>query len=94
MNKYELAVVLKTSEDDSHKEELEKVQSLITRFDGVVDKVDEWGKRRLAYEINKINEGYYSFITFLAEAEVPKEIESRLRIAENVLRYLIIRVDY
>lgn len=93
MNKYELAVVLKSSEDENYKEELEKIQSLITRFDGVIDKVDEWGKRRLAYEINKHNEGFYCFITFLSEPGVPKEVESRLRITENVLRYLVIRVD-
>jgi small subunit ribosomal protein S6 len=94
VRKYELALVFKPLDDEAYKEELEKVQALLTRFGASVDKVDEWGKRRLAYEIQKINEGIYCFITFLAEAEVPVEIESRLRIAENVLRYLIIRADY
>jgi small subunit ribosomal protein S6 len=92
--KYELALVVKPVEEDVYKEELEKVQALIARFGGTTDKVDEWGKRRLAYEIRKLTEGYYCFMTFLAEANAPKEIESRLRIAENVLRYLIIKVDY
>lgn len=94
MNKYELAVIIKLNiGDEAVKEQLEKIQELVTRFDGTIDKIDEWGKRRLAYEIQKLNEGFYCFITFLADANAPKEIESRLRINENVLRYLIIRVD-
>jgi len=91
--KYELAVVLKPTDEESYKAELDKVQALITRFGGVVEKCDEWGKRRLAYEIRKLNEGYYCFITFLSEPDAPKEIENRLRIAENVLRYLIIKEE-
>jgi len=94
VNKYELAVVFKTTEADTYKDEIEKVQALITRFGGTTDKVDEWGKRRLAYEIRKLTEGYYCFITFFADAAAPKEIESRLRITENILRYLIIKIDY
>lgn len=66
------------------------VNALIERFGGTVDKVDDWGKRRLAYEINKVNEGFYSFISFTADTTAPAEIESRMRIKENVLRYLII----
>ena len=94
MNKYELAVVLSTKLDDEAKQaEFAKVTDLITRFGGVIEKVDDWGKRRLAYEIKKETEGFYSFITFDAEPTAPVEIESRVRIMENVLRYLIIRKD-
>lgn len=94
MNKYELAVVLKpTVSDEGAKETFAKINELIERFGGTVDKVDDWGKRRLAYEIEKFNEGYYNFITFMAESNAPKEIEARLRIEEDVLRYLIIRLD-
>ncbi|MDR3091771.1 MAG: 30S ribosomal protein S6 [Clostridiales bacterium] len=93
MNKYEMALVLKPIEEAAAKEEFEKISGIITRFEGSIDKVDEWGKRRLAYEIDKLNEGVYYFVTFLAEPSAPKEIESRVRIRENVLRYLIIRVD-
>ena len=82
-----------TLEEDALKEELGKVQDLIARFGGTVEKVDEWGKRRLAYEIKYISEGYYDFITFSAESGAPAELESRMRIMENVLRYLIIRID-
>ena len=94
MTKYELAIVFRPSEDEgSFKNELEKTEALIARFGGTVDKVDLWGKRRLAYEIQKLYEGYYAFITFVAEPQTPAEIESRLRIDENVLRYLIIKVE-
>ncbi|MDR1539263.1 MAG: 30S ribosomal protein S6 [Clostridiales bacterium] len=94
MNKYELGVIIKPNlEEEAQKAELEKVQALITRFGGAIEKVDEWGKRRLAYEIEKLTEGFYTFITFTADSKAPSEIESRIRIVENVIRYLIIRLD-
>lgn len=94
MNKYELAVILNpTLDEEALKAEYEAIQALIERFDGVVDKVDDWGKRRLAYEINKVNDGFYSFYTFNANANAPSEIERRMRIRENILRYLVIRLE-
>lgn len=94
MNKYELALVLSSKLDDEAKQaEFNKVTELLTRFGATIDKVDDWGKRRLAYEIKKETEGFYSFITFDAEPTVPVEIESRIRIMEGVLRYLIVRKD-
>ena len=94
MNKYELAVVLRPDLDEEAKAaEMQKIQDLIARFEGTVTKVDDWGKRKLAYEIAKVNEGFYSFTTFEAPAAAPAEIEARMRIMENVLRYLIIRKD-
>ena len=87
MNKYELAVIVKpTLDEDALKAEFESVQELITKFGGTIEKVDEWGKRRLAYEIKKFNEGFYNFITFSSDSETPNEIERRMRIKENVLR--------
>ncbi len=94
MNKYELAVVLSPLLDEENlKLELEKVQALVTRFEGTIEKVDSWGKRRLSYPIKKQNEGFYYFISFQAAGTTPAEIESRIRIMENVYRYLIIRTD-
>ena len=94
MNKYELALVLSPAiDDEARAAEFKKAQDLIERFGGKVEKVDDWGKRRLAYEIQKLNEGFYSFTTFEAPATAPAEMESRLRIMENVLRYLITRKD-
>ena len=94
MNKYELALVLSPTLDEEAKAaEVAKIQALLERFGAKIEKVDEWGKRKLAYEIKKVNEGFFSFTTFEAPATAPAEIESRVRIMENVLRYLIIRKD-
>ena len=94
MNKYELALVLNpTMEEEARNAEMTRIQEMIARFDGTVEKVDDWGKRTLAYPIQKLNEGYYSFTAFTAPATTPAELESRLRIMENVLRYLIVRAD-
>lgn len=92
MNKYELAVVVSAKlEDDARADVMEKVKALVTRFGGVVTDVDEWGKRRLAYEIQKMKEAYYYFIHFESDASVPGEVEQRIRIMDNVLRYLCVK---
>ena len=94
MNKYELAVVVSAKiEDDARTEVVEKVKALVERFGGQITEVDEWGKRRLAYEIQKMKEGYYYFVRFEADSTVPAEIESRLRIMDNVLRFLCVRQE-
>ncbi|MGL5436776.1 MAG: 30S ribosomal protein S6 [Lachnospiraceae bacterium] len=95
MNKYELAVVLSAKlEDDERAAALEKVQGYITRFEGTVTNVDDWGKKRLAYEIQKMKEGFYYFINFESEnAECPNEVESHIRIMEPVIRYLCVKQD-
>ena len=88
MNKYELAVVVSAKiEDDERAQVIEKVKALVERFGGKISDVDEWGKKRLAYEIQKMKEAYYYFIHFESEADVPGEIEQRIRIMDNVLRY-------
>ena len=94
MSKYELAVVVSAKlEDDARAEVIEKVKALITRFDGNITDVDEWGKRRLAYEIQKMKEAYYYFIHFESETTAPAEIESRIRIMDGVIRYLCVKQE-
>ena len=94
MNKYELAVVLTTKiEDDERAATIEKIKGYIERFGGTVTNVDEWGKKRLAYEIQKMKEGYYYFIAFESNSNCPNELESHVRIMENVIRYLCIRQE-
>lgn len=94
MNKYELAVVVNAKiEDDARADVIEKVKALITRFGGNVTDIDEWGKKRLAYEIQKMKEAYYYFIHFEAKSDVPDEIEQRIRIMDNVIRYLCVRQE-
>lgn len=94
MRNYELSVVLfSTLSEEEKVATLEKVKELITRFGGEITNVDDWGKRKLAYEIEKQREGFYYFIQFKAEATAPAEIESRVRIMEQVLRYLIVSLE-
>lgn len=94
MNKYELAIVVTAKiEDEQRAEVVEKCKALIERFGGVVTGVDDWGRKRLAYEVQKMREAYYYFISFDAESSVPAEIESRVRIMDNVIRYLVVRQD-
>lgn len=94
MNKYELVLVVSAKiEDEARAAVVEQAKGIVTRFGGVITNVEEQGKKRLAYEIQKMKEGYYYFIQFDAESTVPAEIESRVRIMENVLRFLCVRQD-
>ena len=94
MNKYELAVVVSAKiEDDARAEVVDKCKALIERFGGQITNVDDWGKKKLAYEIDKMNEAFYYFIQFDAEGTVPAELESRVRILDKVIRYLCVRRD-
>ena len=91
MNKYELTVVVNAKiEDDVRVATVEKVKEYVARYGGTVTNVDEWGKKRLAYEIQKMKEGFYYFIQFEADATAPAEIERHVRIMENVIRYLCV----
>lgn len=94
MNKYELAVVVSAKlEDEERAAVIEKVKGYITRFNGTVTNVDEWGKKRLAYEIQKMREAYYYFIQFESDSECPNEVERHIRIMEPVIRYLCIKQE-
>lgn len=92
MNKYELALVVNAKiEDEARAAVVEKAKGYITRYNGNITEVEEWGKKRLAYEIQKMREGYYYFIQFEAEADAPAQIEENVRIMDNVLRFLCVR---
>lgn len=94
MNKYELCVVYNpTLEEEAYANAQAGVQAVIERFGGKVENVDDWGKKRLAYEIQKLREGVYNFVTFTGEPSTPIEVEKRMRIMDNVLRYLIVKVE-
>ena len=94
MNKYELAVVLNVKlEDEERAAAIEKITNYITRFGGTVTNIDEWGKKRLAYEIQKMKEGFYYFIQFDGDSTTPNELESRIRIMEPVIRYLCVKAE-
>lgn len=94
MNSYELALVLNAKiEDDQRAATLDKVKSVLERFGAEIKDIDEWGRKKLAYEIQKMSEGFYYFIHFDAEPTAPAEIESRIRIMDNVLRFLCVSYD-
>lgn len=94
MSKYELCVVLNAKiEDDDRAAIIERIKNYVDRFGGTVTDVDEWGKKRLAYEIQKMREGFYYFVHFDAEPTAPIEIENRVRIMDNVLRYLCVKAE-
>ena len=78
---------------NGHLYHIEKAKEIITRFGGVVTEVEDGGKKRLAYEIQKMREGFYYFIQFDAPATCPAEVEKRVRILDNVIRYLCVRKD-
>ena len=92
MSKYELTFVVNAKiEDDERAAVVDKCKALIERFGGTITNVDEWGRRRLAYEIQKMKEGFYYIVQFDAPTTAPAEIESRIRIMDNVMRYLVVK---
>ena len=70
----------------------EKIKTLI-ETSATMEKIDVWGRRRLAYEINKQKEGFYVLVQFIAEPDFPHELERVLKITEGVMRFLVIRLD-
>jgi len=93
MNKYELMFIIDPIlEDDKKEAAIEAVKEIIAA-DGEVTSVDVWGIRKLAYPIQKKNEGYYVAMTFNAKPELPKELDRRFKISDNYIRHLIINVD-
>ena len=94
MNKYELTVVVSANvEDEVRVNTVEQVKELVARFGGVISNVEDCGKKRLAYEIQHMKAGFYYFIKFDADAAAPAEIESRIRIMDNVIRFLIVKEE-
>ena len=94
MNKYELVYVIDAAiEEEARKAVIDRFHGMIETLGGKVEKVDEWGKRHLAYPINYKTEGYYLLVNFEANADVPKEIERNMQINESVIRYLIVKVE-
>ena len=94
MNKYELALVVNAKvEDDVRTATVEKAKEYVTRYGGTVTDVEDWGKQKTAYEIQKMDEAFYYFIQFDAETDAPAQIESHVRIMDNVLRFLCVRKD-
>ena len=93
MNKYELIYIIDTAvEETARKELIEKFNGIITANGGEVVKVEEWGKRRLAYAIDYKTEGYYVYVGFNGASELPKELSRNFGINENVIRSQIVKL--
>ena len=92
-NKYEVALILSVANGDDAVNALkEKFNDLMAK-NGTVENVDEWGKRRFAYEIDDKTEGYYVLVDFTSDGDFPKELDRQYRITDGILRTIIIRKD-
>lgn len=94
MNSYEAVYIINTSlEDETRQQLIERFSGIVTQDGGIVEKIDDWGKRKLAFEINDITEGHYILMTFKAKPELPKELERNFKNNENIMRFLVIKKD-
>ena len=94
MNQYEVMYVIDAALEDSARIELiDRFSDLVKKNGGEIDRVDEWGKRRLAYAINYKTEGYYVLMYIKAPSELPKELERNFQINDKILRSLVIRYE-
>lgn len=95
MSKYEIAVVASAKlEDEERAAVIDRIKDMVQRFGGNVTDVDDWGKKKLAYEIQKMDEAFYYFVHFESDnTDCPNELEQQLRIMDGVIRYLVVRQD-
>ncbi len=94
LNDYELIFILRPDlTEDKLEADVENVRKFITSREGVITDTLKWGKRRLAYPIKHFNEGVYTFIKCQMKPGTNKELETSLRISEDVLRHLIVKVE-
>ena len=94
MNKYEcLYVIVPELNEEETKSVIEKFNGVITANGGMIENVDEWGKRRLAYTIDYKTEGYYVLMSFTSAPEFPRELDRILGITEGVMRSMIVCKD-
>lgn len=94
MVNYEVTYIINPTLDDEARQALvERFSGLVETSGGKIEKVDDWGKKQLAYEINDLTEGHYILMQFSCEPEFPKELERNFKINEDIMRYMIIRPD-
>ena len=93
MNSYEILFVIANALDDERKEAAIEVVKGVISDGGEVTRVEVIGTRRLAYPIEKKTEGYYVLVEFNAPTELPKELDRKLRISDDVVRHIIVRRD-
>ena len=93
MKNYELMYILRADlEEEKQETILERLRGII-EADGEIENVDDWGNRKLAYEIDKKNDGRYTLINFKSGTDVPKELRRVLGITDGVMRVMIVKLD-
>lgn len=91
MNNYEMIVILKPNlEEDQKSQALQRLYDAI-EGNGTLGKVDDWGIKKLAYEINHLQEGNYVLINFESEPTIIKELERRAQITDQIIKYLVVK---
>ena len=93
LNSYETIFIIDATLDEETVTALKDKFTTLIEQNGELESVDEWGKRRLAYEVQHMKEAFYYFIQFDAEPAAPAEIEDNIRIMENIVRFLCVRQD-
>ena len=94
MRIYEALFIVKPDAPEEEIDQfLEQMKNVVSHAGGSVDKVDKWGKRRLAYRVGKYREGAYVLMQFNAGPETVKEFERRLRVADMVVKFMTVRID-
>ena len=93
MNKYELMFIVNVADEEKIKAAVQLVQDTFKRIGGTVDKVDDWGKRTLAYEVKKQRERYYVVVNFQADPAQITELDRIIKIREEIIRHIIIKLE-
>ena len=93
MNKYESVIIVNPNVDEEGIKALEKKFTDIINNDGKLEKIDNLGKRKLAYEVKKNNEGIYLVLTFEADADLIEELQRNYRITDEVIKFIVIRIE-
>jgi small subunit ribosomal protein S6 len=89
----ELFIVKPDAPEEEIDQFIEQMKAVVTSSGGAVDKVDKWGKRKLAYRVEKCREGIYVLVQFSANPDAVKEFERRLRVSDMVIKFLTVRID-
>jgi len=93
MRKYEIMFIVKPLDEEATNAVITKFENLINNNDGQVEKIDRWGKKRLAYIIKDFAEGFYVLVNFNAEPATILELDRIMKITEDILKFMIIRID-
>src|SRR5699024_5244507 len=94
MKKYEVMYIIRTAVDEEARKELiERFNNILTENGATVDKVDEMGSRRLAYEIDDERDGYYVVVNFTADEKAVNEFDRQAKYADEILRHMVVRLD-